>query len=266
MRWCSWASHCPSSHLDIPNPYTTYVISHFSNRNIWNFCASWNESTFHHLGWERHPTGWIWLQKQFIRSSQCLGFFHLNWLPTRRAQKPSHEHVGVQLLLGRRRTSSSGPFCVAAAGESRVAATPSTPTSLTLRLREPGSVPLAPPNSSRQVNFLREVVPRGRLVLVGRKEGRSACKVSFYKDKKKSRTSLLCEPPEVSEQKTPCFHVFYQNTPFINSAVDCTTGNNSACSLKTWCFHKVISKRTRKLRFSWRRGHWLIFCRQQNSQ
>lgn len=99
-----------------------------------------------------------------------MGFSHLNWLPTRRAQKPSHEHVGVQLLLESGRTSSSGPICVAAVGESRVAATPSKWTSLTLRLREPGSAPLAPPNSSRQVNFLREVVPLGRSVLVGRKD------------------------------------------------------------------------------------------------
>lgn len=164
------------------------------------------------------------------------------------------------------RTRSSGPICVAALGESRVAATPSKRTSLTLTLREPGSVPLAPPKSSQQVNFLREVVLLGRLVLVGRKEERSACKIPFYKDKKKLPTSLLRELPEVSKQKTPYFHVFYQDTPFINSAVECTPGNNSACGLKTWCFHKVISKRTRMLSFSWRRGHCLVFCRQQNSQ
>lgn len=113
-----------------------------------------------------------------------MGFFHLNRLPTRRAQKPSHEHVGVQLLLESRRTSSSGPICVAAVGESRVAATPSKRTSLTLRLREPGSVPLAPPNSSRQVNFLKEVVPLGRLVLVGRKEEEVHAKYHFIKTKR----------------------------------------------------------------------------------
>lgn len=161
-----------------------------------------------------------------------MGFFHLNWLPTRRAQKPSHEHVGVQLLLESGRTSSSGPVYVATVGASRVAATPSKRTSLTLRLRKPGSVPLAPPNSSRQVNFLREVVPQGRLVLVGRKEEVHA-KYHFIKTK---RNPALASCVNYLKSQNRHHHIstfFNQNTPFINSAVDFTTGNNSACNLKT---------------------------------